>query len=243
MKKILVLGSKPMAELAAGADMVFAANAAAGYYKDQLRQSCPAARVTSIVSAAELDYRGRVSNEEKLDWLEKKKKLLLASGSSEILIYGAEIYENATHVLIESGWQQPIRQVDMQGVYGLLEKHTGSRSPIWCGDHLKAKHIGPSMVLKRFFIEWLKIRHFKPYEVSGLFRPSTGILALLYAIDKFADDAEYYLSGISFESRGIYPDKTQNTWSNQASTVDFHLIVDRFLLSELRTRYHIKVVD
>ena len=243
MKKILALGSKPMAEMVTGADEVFAANAAAGYYKDQLRQSCSCAKITSIISAAELDYCGRVRNEEKLDWLEKKKKLLLASDSAEIVIYGAEIYGNATYTLIQSGWRRPIRQVDMQGIYELVERHTGSRSPIWCGEHLKAKHISRSMVLKRFFLEWLRIRHFKPYEVSGLFRPSTGILALLYAIDKFADNAEYYLSGISFESRGMYPDLTRNTWSKQASTVDFHIIVDRFILKVLRTRYFIKVFD
>ena len=73
---VLVLGSKPDAEIVTS-DAIYGANSAAGYYKAELQKVNPGAPVASIISASELDFEGRVTNQEKLNWLSNKKKLLV----------------------------------------------------------------------------------------------------------------------------------------------------------------------
>ena len=55
--QVLVLGSSPLAEIVP-CQYVYAANASAGYFKDKL-SSHSKAKVTSVLSASELDYELR----------------------------------------------------------------------------------------------------------------------------------------------------------------------------------------
>lgn len=237
---VLILGSRPDAELVS-ADSIYAANSAAGYYRSQLRRYNAGVPIVSVVSAAELDFEGRIVNQEKLAWLTKKRELLASSDTSRTIIYGPELYKNATAELIESGCQSVVRHLSIPAANALWRKHLNQQPPILCSGHLSASHVSFLSLVRRFIVESIRNIHYDNYEISGLFRPSTGILALLVAIDECGPNAQYNLSGISFERRGIYPDNTVNTWSKAASTVDFHVIVDKHIVAALQSKYTIKL--
>ena len=73
--QVLVLGSSPLAEIVP-CQYVYAANASAGYFKDKL-SSQSKAKVTSVLSASELDYELRdVDSRKKNGYLTKSALLL-----------------------------------------------------------------------------------------------------------------------------------------------------------------------
>ena len=238
---VLVLGSKPDAKIVT-ADVVYGANSAAGYYKSELREQNPGVPIVSVVSAGELDFAERTLNQEKRKWLLNKKKLLVSSDTSRVVIYAPEIYKNATASLIESGYQATICHLSNASVNLLWAKYLGREPPIICTGHLRASRVSYLSLVRRYVVEKARDLHYENYEVSGLFRPSTGILSLIVAIEECGSDAEYNISGISFAERGIYPDNTLNTWSKEVSKIDFHVIVDKYVVSALQKKYFINVL-
>ena len=144
--QVLVLGSSPLAEIVP-CQYVYAANASAGYFKDKL-SSQSKAKVTSELSASELDYELRDVDSRKKEWLSDKKRLVAESDSDEILIYGANIYYGAKIAFKGFICESKIHYLSSQDVWSLIKLVTGRRCPILTIRHFLEAHISWLSIIK-----------------------------------------------------------------------------------------------
>ena len=135
--QVLVLGSSPTAVIVPS-QYVYAANASAGYFKDQLSYTM-SRKVTSVLSASELDYELRDVDPKKKEWLSTKKQLVVESDSDEIIIYGANIYLGAKIAFKGSLQEAKINFLTSHDVWHLIRMITGRRCPTLTFKHFLDK--------------------------------------------------------------------------------------------------------
>lgn len=238
---ILVLGSSPSAVIKKY-DYIYAANAAAGYYKEELNKKRNT-NIISLVSAAELDFENRKMPVEKKKWLATKRKLLVHANNKEIIVYGVNIYKGAATAIPENPKKYKISHLSSHEVWDLIRSVTGRTCPmLTLGHFICAKHSWID-VLKIYVKDILIKKICVDNDMSGLFRPSTGLVALLIAISKHGKNAQYVITGITFRGRGVYPDKTVNSWTKKNKLLDFHVIVDKYILSKLKKKYNLTLIN
>jgi hypothetical protein len=240
-KQILILGSAPSAQIIKN-DVTFAANASAGYFKKDL-ELAGSNNIFTVVSASELDYSGREISREKLEWLDERKRLIRDSLSAELVVYGVNVFKNAIAEISSGNDNDWIEGVSFSEYWRVVEKVTGRTCPILTWGHFFGAKTRFDLVLK-IYLRSLVDRFFvKDAMLSALFMPSTGMFCLLLAIYRYGTTARYTVSGISFRSRGIYPDNTLNSWSGKDRLMDYHIIVDRDIMKKLRRQYDITILD
>ena len=83
----------------------------------------------------------------------------------------------------------------------------------------------------------------KKHLSNGLFRPSTGIISLIYAIQIHGVNATYFICGIGIKQRDKYPDGINNTWSPSKSMASFHVYADKIILKKLKKKYDLRFDD
>jgi hypothetical protein len=84
-----------------------------------------------------------------------------------------------------------------------------------------------SIILKRLFDQ--------SKTCNSIFRPSTGIISLLMAIDENGVDCEYILAGIGLKNRDDY----LHTKRSSSASFPIHVFADRKILQALSSRYRI----
>jgi len=76
-------------------------------------------------------------------------------------------------------------------------------------------------------------------DCGAAFRPSTGILSLVLAIDEYGQDAEYVLSGIGFTKRAEYFDGN----TTRKRELPSHVFADVKILRNLARRYNLSTAE
>lgn len=225
MKKILILGSKPGAKIH-DAEYCFGANSAIGYYKDELHNF--KGEKISVVAASEVTNSAR-NNLEKIQWNSNRKDLILNSPSNHIILVGyeyfPEVYDSFLEFLMVSNSKLTYSQV-----FEKLKSITRLKVPVLTKDHVFPLGFSSIKNLYKFYIDSTRRKNSL---ISGLFRPSTGIIALILAIDQFGLNAEYFLEGVGLSNRNVYPDGNNNTWTPLKKIVASHIFVDRLVLKSL----------
>lgn len=235
---ILVLGSKPKATIPIS-DFTYCANATASYYEENLKNH---SNITSIVSATEVILGTRKKSPKKDKWAKDRKNRIANSPSDKIVMYWTDGFPDSIDLLKKSPCFTPIIGVTSYEILALIKSISGIRIPTLTFDHFSKKDQA-ILNLLRFVKNYIYAIIVNPYSMSGLFRPSTGIIALIYAISKHGKNAQYIISGISIEGRGSYPDGSKNSWSKKNSLESYHVYVDKKILTTLSKKYNIKTTE
>jgi hypothetical protein len=236
-KTILVLGSKPNAKLPI-TDFTYCANASASYYHKQVKNR---QNIKSIVSASEVILGSRKGSKLKDEWIRERTSRIANLHSNEIILYNIDNFPEASKILQENHCKVRIKLMTCKQMFSLITNITKKKIPMITNDHFNTdKKI---ILYAKYIKNLLRLIFFNGKDINGLFRPSTGITTLIYAISKHGKDAEYFLSGISIQGRGIYPDGSINTWSPKINLKTNHVYVDREILSILSRKYTIRSSD
>ena len=240
LSKILVLGSKPDA-IIPSFDYAFCANASAGYYRDELIDYKD--KIISIVSSTEVIENKRIGSRDKDKWLSEKRKMIADFPSSKLVLHWVDVYPEAIQSLIDAGCKSPIEALPTMEVKKLEKNLCNIVEPIFTYDHIKGGARRALFNTVNYIIQLISSLFNRCYNATGLYRPSTGIVSLLYAISIHGDKAEYILSGIGITGRGSYPDGVKNTWSRKVNLDSYHVLVDKRIIKILSNRYNIKTTE
>ena len=240
--KILILGSKPNADIGVF-DIAYCANATASYYRNELLKNNTPKSVINFISASEMVPSTRKNSIDKEKWLNDKFARIVISPFKKIVLYTYDIFPESIKLIKDSGFEGSLERVSLSQIKSMIKKSSKYQLPIFTKYHIEGLSKATLKNLLRFVIEIIKSIKDKNYLCSALFRPSTGILALIYAINKHGEKATYTVSGIGFEERGSYPDGAKNTWSPQPNLLRYHIFVDRHLVLTLSKFYDINVKD
>ena len=231
-KKIVILGSKPDAIIPT-ASVYVCANYSAYYYKDQLTDFNNS-KIYTILSASEVLTGLRADAEHKDAWIVSRLANLQDGGIGQTFIYNSEFYPNSTSVISSLNLNKKPVYLPYQLVLDIQKKLLNKTEPF-----ITIKHVDLNLrymvhLARAYFRDiFSKMFSSELVNYSGLFRPSTGVFALLYAIHLFGKDAEYILAGIGLTGRGLYPDNKDNNWTSQMGLDKKHTLVDRYIITLL----------
>ena len=240
MKRILILGSKPKA-IFDNFDVAYCANAASSFYESRLSQGSGV--VKSIISASELVGNKRIGNADKTNWLENKLPMLVDNSKSKIFLINHNHFPAAVSIVNKSSFLGECELINSRELALIQDKVTSLREPIWTKFHRKVPFTEFLRNIKGFITDNIKYLTIDSHQISGLFRPSTGVISLIKAIDENGYLARYEVSGIGIKSRGFYADGAVNTWTPKSKLEAYHVYVDRLICEVLAERYSITFSD
>ena len=207
MKRIVILGSKPDARFVS-ADEVWCANAAIGFYGDDVRRYPIAVNVASAIvlrkNLLDATSHGGI--------YAKKWEAVVAARPSRLVLLAAPADPGCAVAVQEAlrtgGYAAPIEVCTVRRRIRLVSDVAGIRYPVVTRAFFRqplAVQVRDVDRLLRFL--WKSRSGAGDEDAPGKFRPSTGILALLLAIRQHGSDAEYVVAGIGVEER----------WAQQAN--------------------------
>jgi len=225
MKRIIVLGSKPNAVIPDG-DTIYCANASIAYYADQM--GCFKHVVNLVTPAAINTETTRHHNR----W-----EMMSKTRPSRLVILGD--VDRRIDALRKSGYQAVITMIDEREQRKLVTRVSGCDDPIFTAyffhlpQKLKVRYAGSaaSIILKRI-VDQTKTCH-------AIFRPSTGIITLLYAIDEKEAECEYVITGIGLKNRKDYMLAKRSS----EDSIPHHVFADSKILRTISSRYCITTTE
>ena len=235
--KIVILGSKPNAKIPKG-DIYYCANSAASFYNSKIDKN---SKIVTLVAASEI-IKSRRKSKEKDKWLAEKYNRIVNTHSNKIILVGNEFFPEALP-RIKRNYKNKVEQLKFSDLNEILKKLVNKRFPVLTIKHLYPIGLNSIKNLVKFLIEKYYIISKKNKLSSGLFRPSTGILSLAYAISKHGYDSEYYVAGIGLNNRELYPDGFNNTWTPKKNLNSYHIHADEKISKLLLKKYKIHFDD
>ncbi|MBN1929371.1 MAG: hypothetical protein JW764_07500 [Chlorobiaceae bacterium] len=240
MKRIVVIGSKPNAVIPDG-DTVYCANVSIVYYADQVARFRQIVNV--ITPKAIADQKPRNSSGEQ-DCYTKRWEAMLAAWRAQLVILESSNASRMIEGLRNAGYDAPISSISHQERRKLVSRVSGCDDPILSAEFfrlppkLQARYAGSaiSITLKRIFDQGKTC--------NPIFRPSTGIISLLYALDQHGPDCEYVVAGIGMNNRSVYihSERTSAQRTSGAS-IPPHVFADRKVLQAVSNRYRITTTE
>lgn len=201
MKRVVILGSKPKASFV-DAEEVWCANAAIGFYGDEVRRYPVVVNVASaVILRKNLQDAGVHGGIYAKKWqavvtARPTRLVLLAAPSDTSCV--VEVQE----ALRSAGYAVPIDICTVRRRIRLVRDVAGLRYPVVTRAFFHqplAVQVRDLERMARFL--WKSRSGDGDEDAPGKFRPSTGILALLLAIRQHGTDAEYVVAGIGVEER------------------------------------------
>lgn len=237
MTKVLILGSKPGAVISEF-DVAYCANTSSSFYAGELSVNrITNGEIVALVSASEFSSKS-VRTNTKHKWQASRIEKFTDNSKSKVLVIRSQKYPEVKRAFETSQFLGEVNYLDEKFEENLCKLIVRNSYPIVTLKHFKKSII--LTTLHRLSLDvWAKISGDSSREWSGLFRPSTGLLALLVAIQKHGQSAKYNIAGIGLADRGLYPDDNNNTWTSSKSLKYFHVIVDAWILQFLSKRYDI----
>ncbi|WP_164926819.1 hypothetical protein [Chlorobaculum tepidum] len=230
-KLVVVLGSKPNADIPLG-DAVYCANAAIGYYAEMVSRF---PRVVSVMSPDVIhpkEFREGVPDRA---LNQRQFQMVLASRPEKMILTRTGHFEFLKETLAGAGFKSPMEAVSAQERRALVGKISGCYDPIVTSDFFrlpldrKIRYAGSlaSTFLKRLLN--------KRKDCGAVFRPSTGILALVFAIAEHGRTADYVICGIGVRKRNEYLSGKQV----KGHDLPHHVFADVKVLRKLARRYNL----
>lgn len=231
MKKIVVIGSKPNAVIPDG-DTIYCANASIAYYGDHIARF---RHVVNLVIPVVVDCQAKRTIPGEQEFYRKRCEMMLKTRPTQLIILSDS--GEAVRVidsLRKVGYDVPIMSINNHDRRKLVAKVSGFDDPILTADFfylpkkLKVKYarFAADIILKRLFDQTRKC--------NPIFRPSTGIISLLYAIDKHGPECNYVVAGIGLKNRN---DFIQGNLSG--NPIPHHVFADHKILRKIASKYKI----
>jgi len=234
MKRIVVIGSKPNAVIPDG-DAVYCANASIAYYLHELSGF---KYIVNITTPFAIRDHIKKTSDDAYCYRESLKKMS-ESRSLRLIILRSTNPEHMINALRETGLDVPISIINDQDRRKLVTRVSGCDDPILTADFfrlpskLKLSYAGSaiSIILKRIFA--------RSKTCNAIFRPSTGIIALLYAIAENGYDCEYVLAGIGLKNRNEYITDIRLS----KHPIPHHVYADQKVLRSVAAKYKITTTE
>lgn len=234
-KLVVVLGSKPGAVIPYG-DAIYCANAAIGYYAETV---CRFPIVVSVLNPDVIHPKERKEGASGRDFFTRQFEMIIASRPERVILTRTGSFGLLRDVLADAGFNPQLTAISVEDRRMLVGKLSGCYDPILTHDFFylplakKFRYAGSltSTFLKRLLN--------KRKDCGSAFRPSTGILALLFAIADYGADAEYVICGIGIRKRSEY------LGANNKHKRDLpqHVFADSKVLKKLSRRYHLSTTE
>jgi len=237
MKKVIVLGAKPGAHIPEG-DCIYCANAAIGYYSDQISKFD---YVVNVVSGGVLASKDKSDKNRKL--MNNKYKHIVKSKPNKMVLIDS-YFSNMKEEFAKDGYHaEQFINISSKERRDLVYDITRLADPILTKDLFNLPLLTKFYLFFRVLISFLRININNKYDYPDFFRVSTGVFALIYAIYENGFDAHYIISGCSLKDRGIYIDgkKSENNrvCFKLINILEPHIIADRKVLMQIKNIYKI----
>lgn len=232
---VVVLGSKPGAVIPSG-DAIYCANAAIGYYGDRV---CRFPFVVSILSPDAIHPKERRAGAPNREMNERQWEMIISSRIDRMILTRTGHFDFLKEVLDKAGFSSPVDSVSAFERRKLVGRISGCYDPIVTSDFFRLpldKKIRYGGSLTSTF---LKRMLDKRKDCGSVFRPSTGILALVFAIADHGQDAEYVICGIGARKRDEYLDGKHI----HERDLPQHVFADIKVLGSLARRYRISTTE
>ncbi len=152
---------------------------------------------------------------------------------SRFVLYNTE-ENDSVNILLDLGIQPKNIRVITRGERDtILKKITGYNMPL--GTLNALRELSLYEFARLTYAGILKRNVYKKKDFSPYLRPSTGMFAVLFAIDEYGFDYRYEISGISFERRDTYKvnKKVVQTDMENKINLQWHIIPDRKVVRKL----------
>lgn len=240
MKRIVVLGSKPGAQLP-DADAAYCANGAIGFYAQEL---LGIKTIVNVVSARILNKSRMLDEKSESEFYSEKFSAICNAKPSELIMIGSiakpYLATELGHWLEGRGYKSPITYLDPAAKVNLQKKLTGLPFPL----PLKAAFRGSFRMAINDLIDLAMFRiGLGKGEVNRAFRPSTGAITLLCAIEKYGSDAEYVIAGIGLSERNKHQVNGKSTYipaKFDRAGMEPHVLADEYIFSALASRFRLQ---
>lgn len=227
--RVVILGAKPGAVIPEG-DSIWCANSALVSYADQVNRFPEAVSVLNPDLLHPKERREGVADREMNEQFYRK---ILASKPDRMILTRASSLELVKGELDAAGFRAPVSGVSIYERRMLVGRVSGCYDPIVTSDFfrmpykIKVRYAGSlaSTFLKRL-LDWKK-------DCGSAFRPSTGVLALVMAIDEYGPDVEYVIAGVGAHKRLEYLTGTKT----KGRLLQPHVYADIKVLRKLARRY------
>jgi hypothetical protein len=230
-KLVIALGSKPGADIPHG-DAVYCANAAIGYYADAVSRF---PSVVSVLSPDLIHPKERGEGVPNRETNVRQWEMIVASRPDKMILTRAGSFEMLKKVLDEAGFLSPVEAFSAHERRAIVGRISGCYDPIVTSDffrlpyRMKIRYVGS---LTTTFLKRLLDRR---TDCGSVFRPSTGILALVLAIAEHGRDADYVICGVGVRKRHDYLDVSNSS----QRPLPQHVFADVKVLRKLVQRYNL----
>jgi len=224
MKKIIVIGSKPNAFIPDG-DAIYCANVSIVYYAGQVSRF---KQIVNLITPKAIEDQVPQNSFSKSSLYRRQWKMMLKTSRARLVILKSSDADNMINDLRHFGYDAPITLISDQERRKLVAKVSGCDDPILSADFirlspkLKVRYAGSatSIILKRIFDQ--------SKTSNAIFRPSTGVISLLYAIAENGADCEYVVAGIGLNNRSEYiHTKLSSAIRSSDTSIPHHVFADR----------------
>lgn len=227
--RIVILGAKPGAVIPDG-DTIWCANSALVSYAEEVYKF---PEVVSVMNPDLLHPKERKEGVPDREMNEKYYRLILASRPNRMILTRTSSLELIKGELNAVAFSAPVTGISIYDRRMLVGRISGCYDPIVTSDFfrlpnkVKIRYAGSlaSTFLKR-------LRNHKK-DCGSAFRPSTGVLALVMAINEYGPDAEYVICGIGIHKRLEYISGTKT----KQRLLQPHVYADTKVLRKLAHRY------
>jgi len=240
--KILVLGSGPVASIDDEYDVIYYVNAAQYKHRHIMQGVRSKKQIAFINSFAGIMRQDGESIHGRAHIISQNQILKIASRNNVIVF--PEFNLNGAQALLKRLNKKSNNDFFRYSVYAdFMDKTFGLREPLLTLDHFKTNLAGIFGLLRRYFKDWLRVRLFgRKVEVNALFRPSSGVLAVLFALIEYGSGKHIItFEGVS-SKRKIYADGVENPlWNDKYPMNSPHLAVDLKILKKIQERFDINL--
>ncbi|KUL32784.1 hypothetical protein [Chlorobium limicola] len=235
MKRIVIIGSKPNANIPDG-DVIYCANGAIGYYAENVKRF---GKVISILNPDLIHPKKRKNGSSTKEFYERQWLAIVHSRPDKVILLRNNGLLMLTEALRDAGFEAPVLGLSRVERRMLVGRISGSYDPIITKEFFllpvgkKIRYIGSlcSTYLKRIID--------KKKDCGAYFRPSTGVISLIFAIDEYGNDAEYVVAGIGIKNRAQYHDGNNPAQND----LPHHVFADKQVLRRLAGRYRLYTTE
>jgi len=243
MTRVVILGTKPNA-IIPDADIVYCANAAIGFYRDEITKI---KRTVSIASVLVLNKHFINKRNIDVDLYHDKWSAVISSSPEKLVLIDPPGHLNTTlrvtKGLAQAAYTAPIEMLGFKKRKELVRTSSNLPYPVLTRAVLEQplnEIIDDFKGILKFYIRR------KNEDVKAKFRPSTGIIALLYSIDAHGPQAKYIIAGIGIKDRKFHQQNKkmkQSEKNNKVGILAQHVSADIAILRSLVQRYDISTTE
>ena len=231
-RSIGIMGSKPDSTLP-DCDVIYFVNGSIIMYGNQVNDD---SRIVNVLNGNSIRNYERIKRYQDsgapvgtlISDMEKYK-------GTRFVVYNSE-ENDSINILLDLGVPpENIRVIPRSERDAILKKLTGFRMPLgafaaWC-------ELSLYQFARLFYAGILKRNVYYKKDFSPYLRPSTGIFAVLFAIDEHGFDSRYEIAGISFQRRDTYKVNNKVVRTDMVNKIDlqWHVIPDKKVVKRLLT--------